>query len=156
MALPFEGESEDVRDAVGVSAIAAEIEQQRYDAPPEDASEDDLPIAAKVYLFTIVALAVVASLPLIGRLPDSHGWITFAVLATAAAVAQVFNVQNPHNQSYHTAIVFVSAAALLLPAELVVLVAVLQHIPEWLKVRYRWYMQTFNIANYVLSMLAAW
>ena len=33
---------------------------------------------------------------------------------------------------------------------------VVQHIPEWLKVRYPWYIQGFNIANYTLNGLAAW
>ena len=35
------------------------------------------------------------------------------------------------------------------------LVVVVQHIPEWLKERYPWYIQTFNISNYALSALAA-
>ena len=33
---------------------------------------------------------------------------------------------------------------------------VVQRIPEWLKVRYAWYIQGFNIANYTLNGLAAW
>ncbi len=34
--------------------------------------------------------------------------------------------------------------------------ASLQHVPEWLRQRYPWFIQTFNIANVVLSGLAAW
>ena len=30
------------------------------------------------------------------------------------------------------------------------------HIPEWLKERYAWYMQSFNICNYTLGNLATW
>jgi diguanylate cyclase (GGDEF)-like protein len=33
---------------------------------------------------------------------------------------------------------------------------VLQHVPEWLRQRYPWFIQGFNIANVVLSGLAAW
>src|SRR3954462_8026257 len=33
---------------------------------------------------------------------------------------------------------------------------IVQHIPEWLKIRYRWYLQTFNICNYVLAAMAVW
>jgi putative nucleotidyltransferase with HDIG domain len=33
---------------------------------------------------------------------------------------------------------------------------VLQHLPEWLRQRYPWYIQTFNIANYVAAGLGAW
>ena len=36
------------------------------------------------------------------------------------------------------------------------MIAVVQHVPEWLKQRYAWYIQTFNIANYTLDLLAAW
>ena len=36
------------------------------------------------------------------------------------------------------------------------LVAVVQMVPEWLKMRYRWYLQTFNILDYSLSAMAAW
>jgi diguanylate cyclase (GGDEF)-like protein len=45
---------------------------------------------------------------------------------------------------------------LVLPPELVVVVCVLQHVPEWLRQRYPWFIQGFNIANVVLSGLAAW
>ena len=32
---------------------------------------------------------------------------------------------------------------------------VAQHVPEWLKVRYPWYIQTFNASNYLLDLFAA-
>ena len=48
------------------------------------------------------------------------------------------------------------AGALLLPPELVVLMALVQHLPHGLKQRYPWYIQTFNVANYGLAALAAW
>src|SRR5207244_11142128 len=83
-------------------------------------------------------------------------WATFAVLAAACAVAQLFVVITPLNQSYHTTIVFLLPGALLLPPELLPLVALLQHVPEWPKERYAWYIQGFNIANYAIDLLAAW
>jgi len=51
--------------------------------------------------------------------------------------------------------VFVIAGVLLLPVPLLVLMCVVQHIPDWIRHRYRWYIQTFNISNYVVSSLAA-
>jgi diguanylate cyclase (GGDEF)-like protein len=83
-------------------------------------------------------------------------WPAFAVLAAAAAFAQLFVVHTTHNQSYHLAIVFVVAAAVLLPPELVVLLCVIQHVPEWLRERYPPEIQGFNIANYTLAALGAW
>ena len=86
----------------------------------------------------------------------THDWVAFFILGSAAATAQLFRVQTPRDQAYHTAIVFLIAAAFLLPPELVALMGIVQHIPEWLKIRYRWYLQTFNICNYVLGSMAVW
>src|SRR5438132_9101583 len=85
----------------------------------------------------------------------THGWLTFVILASLAGIAQLFVVRTAHDHSYHTAIVFLIAAVLLLPPEMVALMGVVQHIPEWLKHRYTWYIQTFNICNYTLNALAA-
>ena len=57
---------------------------------------------------------------------------------------------------YHTSVVFLVAAALLLPPELIVLIPLVQTVPEWLKERYPWPIQGFNISNYTLDSLAAW
>src|SRR5579884_1423236 len=38
----------------------------------------------------------------------------------------------------------------------VILLVVLHCLPDWLKQRYAWYVQTFNIANYVAAGIAAW
>src|SRR4051812_2477719 len=48
------------------------------------------------------------------------------------------------------------AGSVLLPPELVALMGIVQHVPEWLKLRYPWYIQSFNICNYTLNGLAAW
>ena len=75
----------------------------------------------------------------------------------AAAVAQLFVARTPRGAArYYTTIVFLIAGVLLLPVGLVALIAVIQHVPEWLKMRYPWYIQTFNILNYTLNCLAAW
>jgi diguanylate cyclase (GGDEF)-like protein/putative nucleotidyltransferase with HDIG domain len=57
---------------------------------------------------------------------------------------------------YHTSVVFLVAAALLLPPELIVLIPLVQSVPEWLKERYPWPIAGFNISNYTLDSLAAW
>ena len=108
--------------------------------------------------FVVVALATaVAVVPLLARLkPDTPGWATFVILGLIAAVAQLFVVRTPRNQSYHTTIVFLMPAAMLLPPELVALMGLVQHIPEWLKNRSAWYIQIFNICNWTLAILAAY
>jgi diguanylate cyclase (GGDEF)-like protein/putative nucleotidyltransferase with HDIG domain len=130
-------------------------------APRPAVAEHDEPTglsrAAKMYLAVVgVATIVAAFVPLTHLSPHTRGWPTFFVLASCAAIAQLFVVRTPRDQSYHTTIVFLIPAAILLPPELVALVGVVQHIPEWLKVRYPWYIQSFNICNYTLNGLAAW
>jgi diguanylate cyclase (GGDEF)-like protein/putative nucleotidyltransferase with HDIG domain len=129
-------------------------------AEPRPAPENDEPTlsrGAKLYLAAVgIATVVAAFVPLSHLSPHTGGWPTFLVIASCAAVAQLFVVRTPRDQSYHTSIVFLIPAALLLPPELVALVGIVQHIPEWLKVRYPWYIQCFNICNYTLNGLAAW
>jgi len=128
---------------------------QGADAEPSDRQK--LPRAAAIYLFLVVGIAMGASVPLVGGLSlDNKEWLTFVVLAACAAAAQLFNVRTPRNQSFHTTSVFLLPAALLLPPEFLPVLVVIQHIPEWLKQRYPWYIQTFNISNYTLALLAAW
>jgi diguanylate cyclase (GGDEF)-like protein/putative nucleotidyltransferase with HDIG domain len=110
------------------------------------------------YFFVVAALTTAVVVPLLSHLsPETPGWATFVILATIAAAAQLFVVRMPRlNQSYHTTIVFLIPAAMLLPPELVALIGVVHHIPEWLKTRSAWYIQIFNICNWTLSMLAAY
>jgi diguanylate cyclase (GGDEF)-like protein/putative nucleotidyltransferase with HDIG domain len=116
-----------------------------------------LPTGAWFYFAGVVAVTVVGATLLVPRIHDERSaWTAFIVLSTFAAIAQLFVVRTTRDQSYATSIAFLIAGALLLPPELVLLMGVVQHIPEWLKHRYAWYIQTFNIANYTLDGLAAW
>jgi putative nucleotidyltransferase with HDIG domain len=116
----------------------------------------DLSAAAWTCWLTVVvaACAVLANaFTRIGETPT--GWTTFAVLTTAASLAQLTAVHLTQNRVFHPAIVFAIAGALVLAPEQVALMCLLQHIPDWVKQRYAWYIQPFNIANYVLSATTA-
>ncbi|HZS30916.1 MAG TPA: HD-GYP domain-containing protein [Gaiellaceae bacterium] len=114
------------------------------------------PPVAWAYWFAVVA-PVAAGIPVaLVALNDVH-WARFALLAVAASVAQLASVRmSSSRRTFHPAIVFVIAGALVLPPQELILMCVLQHLPEWLKQRYRWYVQPFNVANYVFAALAAW
>jgi diguanylate cyclase (GGDEF)-like protein len=86
---------------------------------------------------------------------DTKTWVAFGLIAVGAALAQLFPVVTPRDQSYHMTMVVLVPAALLLPTWLLPTVVVVQHLPEWLKVRYPWYIQTFNASNYLLDLFAA-
>jgi diguanylate cyclase (GGDEF)-like protein/putative nucleotidyltransferase with HDIG domain len=141
-----------------MSAVPSEINFRR-EPGSRDGRESQLSPSAIVYLVLMGIAASAAALPFFPRLQNEHSlrtWGTFLLLASGAALAQVLLVKTPRNQSYHTTNVFLLPAILLLPPELVVLVAVVQHVPAWLKNRTAWYIESFNICNYVLATLAAW
>jgi diguanylate cyclase (GGDEF)-like protein len=115
-----------------------------------------IPEAARGYLYlTVVVTIAAAALSTIAS-PAHARWSFFVALLVAGALAQLFATHIPGNQVFHTGIAFSVAAALLLPPELVVVVCVAQHVPEWIRQRYPWFIQGFNISNVVLSGLAAW
>jgi diguanylate cyclase (GGDEF)-like protein/putative nucleotidyltransferase with HDIG domain len=129
-------------------------------APSDPERESNgLTRSAALYLALLGGVTLIATAPFYEQLlkgPDAGAWERFALLAAGAALAQLFVVRSPRNQSYHTSYAFFVAAALLLPPELIILVGVVANIPEWLKERYPWYIQSFNIFNFTLNMLGAW
>jgi diguanylate cyclase (GGDEF)-like protein len=111
---------------------------------------------AQTYLLTTMAAAGAAaaltSLLAHGRID----WTELAIILAAGAVAHAFAVKTPGNQVFHSGLAFAVAAAVLLPPQGIVLVCIAQHVTDWVRQRYPWYIQSFNIANYTLSALGAW
>ncbi len=122
-----------------------------------DGASTHLSPKASAYFVIVALIAAAATGPFVVRI-DQHtrGWTTFAILGASVALAQLFVVRTPGNRSYHTTGVFLLPAALLLPPEFVALIAIAQHIPEWLRSRAAWYIQSFNIFNYTLATMGAW
>jgi diguanylate cyclase (GGDEF)-like protein/putative nucleotidyltransferase with HDIG domain len=141
-----------------MSAIPGSIALPEVPVPLEEHERDGKPpFKATAYFFVIAVIAAAASIPLVTQLRgDTPGWATFLVLGSTAAIAQLFVVRTPRNQAYHTTVVFLIPAVMLLPPELVALLGLIQHVPEWLKNRNAWYSQTFNICSWTLSLLATW
>src|SRR5256885_3242980 len=129
----------------------------RAPAARESAERDDrLTPAAWTFWLAVVGLAAaVVTLSLVSLPGSDAGWWSFLALAGGASITQLTAVRLPRNRVFHPAILFVVAGALLLDPEQLVLMCVLQHLPEWLKQRYAWYIQPFNIANYIFAGLAA-
>jgi diguanylate cyclase (GGDEF)-like protein len=108
------------------------------------------------YLVSVVAIAAFLSVPLHVRPASNTDWLLFAILATCAGLAQMLSVETPNHQAYYTTSAFFVAGALLLPPQLVALMIVIAHLPEWARFRYPWYIQTFNIANWICASLAVY
>jgi len=116
----------------------------------------DLSRPARLYIASVVGVAAVAatvgvltSPPRLERLPIA------IVLLACATIAQQFKVKSPKHQSYYTTTIFFVAAALLLGPPYVLGIVVVAHAAELLRVRYRWYIPAFNVANFLLSAMAA-
>ena len=141
-----------------MSTIPTDIRLEADPAEDADPRRRGLPRAAGIYGITIGIAAVAAALPFFTRLAhsDTSKWTTFLILAAGAAASHTYTVRTARDTAFHTSWVFLIPAAMLLPPELVVLVAVVMHVPEWLKERYAWYIQSFNISNYTLGNLATW
>jgi diguanylate cyclase (GGDEF)-like protein len=116
----------------------------------------DLPRAARIYVAAVLVAAAVAGIagillapPRLERLPVA------VVILLCATIAQQFKVKSPKHQSYYTTTIFFFAAAVLFGPAYVIAIILAAHVVELLRVRYRWYIQAFNVANFVLSAIAA-
>jgi diguanylate cyclase (GGDEF)-like protein/putative nucleotidyltransferase with HDIG domain len=140
-----------------MSAIPSDLQLETEPVDQTGERRHGLPLSATVYELVIAVAAIAAAVPFLLRL-NGHtaGWTTFGILAVGAAASHTYTVRTAKDSSFHTSWVFLIPAAILLPPELVALLGVVMHIPEWLKERYAWYIQSFNICNYTLGNLATW
>jgi diguanylate cyclase (GGDEF)-like protein len=122
----------------------------------EQPTRRGLPREAALYLFGVLLLAgtLTATASLHGSVGGRH-WSDFAFLAVAGSVAQLFARHTQRNQVFHTGLAFAVAGSLLLPPPLIAALCVLQHLPDWVRHRYPWYIQAFNVGNYVTCGIAA-
>ena len=116
----------------------------------------ELPPRARLYLGAVLCaatlLALLGSLFTPVRLSSAP---TAAILLVCAAIAQQFKVKSPKHQSYYTTSIFFMAAAVLLEPLYVVAIVAATHGAEALRVRQRWYIRAFNVANFTISSVAA-
>ncbi|MDQ3066611.1 MAG: diguanylate cyclase [Actinomycetota bacterium] len=138
-----------------MSAIPLEDAIERESSGTDPRS--NLPPKALAYFFLVAAGAVAVTAPFLAQLDQSTGhWVEFVILATSVALAQFFVVRTPGNKAYHTTGVFLIAAVLLLPPALLAVLPLIQHVPEWLRSRRAWYIQSFNILVFTIATMAAW
>jgi diguanylate cyclase (GGDEF)-like protein len=112
---------------------------------------------AAAFLAVTVLSATALGVAVLTRLStDVSHWGTFLLLLSLATVAQLFIVEKPGGQSYRTAIVFIIAAAILLPPQFVVLLSALHYVPSWFRHKKKNVVRVFNVANTTIAALAAW
>ena len=134
---------------------AAAVETTRRPLRLRGTRIGDLTPAAWLYWAAVVVPAAFG-IPLAAAHVQTIDWRRFAALALLASVSQLLSFHLNRRRVFHPGIIFIVAGALLLPPELMILLVVVQCLPDWFKQRYPWHIQTFNIANYVTSGVAAW
>ena len=115
-----------------------------------------LPRRALVFLIAVGVAAAAVSAAAIAYGGEQADWTIFVVIVVGASIVQLFAFHTIRNQVFHTTPLFFVAGALLLPPYLLVLVPLLAHIPDWVRMRYAWYIQTFNILNFTLAIMCGW
>jgi diguanylate cyclase (GGDEF)-like protein len=137
----------------------AEEDSERPIGDEDEERTRALPSPAKLYLAAVYATAIgVGSFAFVaaGGQPTAGEFVAFALLSALSAAAQLFRVDAPGRHSYHTTPAFLLAAVLLLDPSLLVPLSLIILLPEWVRYRYPWYIQTFNIGTYLLNVLVAW
>ena len=138
-----------------MSAIPLEDAIERESSATDPRSQ--LPPKALAYFFLVTAVAIAVTAPFLAQLDQTTGhWFEFTILAASVALAQFFVVRTPGNKAYHTTGVFLIAAVLLLPPALLAVLPLIQHVPEWLRSRRAWYIQSFNILVFTIATMSAW
>jgi len=139
-----------------MSAIPSNVSLETNSSDPPR-RERVLPPAASAYGVAVGVVAVCVSVPFLFRLGHQHSsWGLFAFLALGAATTHTYTVRTARDSAFHTSWLFLIPGALMLPPDLVALLGVVMHIPEWLKERYSWYLQSFNICNYTIGNMLTW
>ncbi|MCL5961410.1 MAG: diguanylate cyclase [Chloroflexi bacterium] len=116
----------------------------------------DLSAQARAYILVMIGVGSVVFLGSLNELPSiGTQWLTLGVLVVAAGLAQLYPVQTPKNQAYYVTVVFLFAGVLLLPAGALCLLVISAFVPEWIKIKYPWPIQLFNIANFTVNAYLA-
>jgi hypothetical protein len=86
---------------------------------------------------------------------DGLGW-EYIGLGILASIAQVLKIEGPTKRSsYNISWLVYGFTFVLLGTPAAVLVILLAHLVEWIRFRYPWYIQLFNMASYMVAMVTA-
>ncbi|MGH2350608.1 MAG: GGDEF domain-containing protein, partial [Chloroflexota bacterium] len=112
-------------------------------------------MGARVYLclsYVLGAGALAWHLATARHLPSAGDWLLGGALALLAAAAQIFVVKRARgNHSDHLTPAPLFAAFLLLPQPVLGLAICVAFLPEWVYYRRKWFIQSFNIASWLIA-----
>jgi diguanylate cyclase (GGDEF)-like protein/putative nucleotidyltransferase with HDIG domain len=114
-----------------------------------------LTLPAQLYILGVVAAGGALTAWQLSCLPPGD-YLLALVVGLLAALAQLFKVEGPtERSSYNISWVAYGFAFMVLGAPGVIWVILLAHLVEWVKHRYPWFIQSFNVAQFALAASAA-
>ncbi len=114
-----------------------------------------LSLPAKIFVLSIIGLGAIAIATQLNQLLLADLGLTLVVSAMAAAT-QVLKVEGPtERSSYNISWAAYGFAFVVLGAPAATFVILVAHLAEWIKHKYPWYIQAFNIGTYAFVVCAA-
>jgi hypothetical protein len=108
----------------------------------------------KFYILSVIFTG--ASLLIWSVMGLSHFPLSILILTGLTSIAQVLKVEGPtERSSYNVSWVFYGFTYLLYGTPATLFVIVVAHLVEWIRHKYPWYIQTFNIAVYCIAISLA-
>ncbi len=112
----------------------------------------ELSIKARAYIITITILAILVIISSFQNLVVQNPWMT-VTLSGLGALALIFKVVGATERShYNISFVVYIFALFIYGAPTAILVLLASHIIEWAWHKYPWYIQTFNISQFIITM----
>jgi len=110
--------------------------------------------AAKVYIIGTILVGLGLIVWMVGELDWANPGLY--LLAALGAVAQTLKVEGPNDKTNYSIAWFVYGFAFIAYGPLsAMFVVVMSHLVEWVWHKYPWFIQSFNIANHVISVFLA-
>jgi diguanylate cyclase (GGDEF)-like protein len=113
-------------------------------------------LQTKVYITCTLLAGIILLAIFIPRWNWQETWIETIVLSVLGGLTLLFKVEGSTDRTHYDITFIIYGCALILygaPVALIVIVAA--HVIEWVWHRYPWYIQSFNIASYVVVAVAA-
>jgi hypothetical protein len=109
---------------------------------------------AKIYILLTILVGLVLSLWQLRQLEMLEWWLL--LLAATAAGAQMLKIEGPtENSSYNISWLVYGFAFVMLGAPAAVVVILVAHAVEWIRYKYPWYIQLFNMGSYTVAITMA-
>jgi GGDEF domain-containing protein len=114
-----------------------------------------LSLSAKLYIFGTILIGLALAAWQMVQLRQADLGLALAV-SVLAGMAQILKVEGPtERSSYNISWVAYGFTFLLLGAPAATLVILVAHLMEWIRHKYPWYIQCFNISSYAIVVSVA-